>query len=265
MLLKGNFSLIRLAFVLFFIAVIGGSFWFYKKLTKPKVVYPTVRIVVPEGYTALQIDDLLYEKKIIIDKGTVADFDVAPIKSEFWFLKDVAGVEGFLFPDTYEFYLGSTPEVVVRRFLNNFEAKAAPLFFKRDEVYKKIILASLIEKEVKDERNDRRYIASLIERRDKAGMYLNIDAALCYAKDKRGCGKEGVLSRDKKIDSLYNTYKNRGFPPTPIANPGLSAIAAALSPISSSYWYYLSDPKTGLTVFSRTLDEHNDNIVKYLR
>lgn len=263
MSLRDNF--IKIVLVLVLIATLGGGFWFYKKITKPKVIYPTVRVVVPEGYTALQIDDLLYENKIIIDKGSVANFDVSPLKGEFWFLKNAAVIEGFLFPDTYEFYLGSTPEIVVRRFLKNFESKAAPLFWKREEVYGKIILASLIEKEVRDERNDRRIIASLIERRDKVGMYLNIDAALCYAKDKRGCGKEGVLSQDKKIDSSYNTYKNKGLPPTPIANPGRSAISAALSPLNSPYWYYLSDPKTGRTVFSRTLDEHNDNIVKYLR
>ena len=263
MSLRGNFA--KIALIIIVAASVAGSFWFYKKITSPKIIYPTIRVVVPEGYTALQIDDLLYEKKIIIDKGSIAAFDIDLIKSDFWFLKDARGIEGFLFPDTYEFYLGSTPEVVVRRFLKNFEAKATTLFFKRDEVYRKLILASLIEKEVKDDGNDRRLIASLIDKRDKAGMYLGIDAALCYAKDRRGCGREGVLSQDKKINSPYNTYRNKGFPPTPIANPGRSAIAAALSPISSPYWYYLSDPNTGRTVFSRTLDEHSDNIVKYLR
>lgn len=264
MFLRDNF--IKLAFIAFLVLVSSaGLFWFYGRVTKPKVVYPTVRVVVPEGYTVQQIDDLLYDKKIIIDRDSVASFDINLLRKEFWFLKDALGVEGYLFPDTYEFYLGSTPEVVVRKFLKNFNDKAAPLFFKRSDVYRKIILASLIEKEVKDEKNDRRLIASLIERREQAGMYLGIDAALCYAKDRRGCGREGVRVQDKKIDSAYNTYKNKGFPPTPIANPGRSAIAAALSPVSSSYWYYLSDPKTGGTIFSRTLDEHNNNIVKYLR
>lgn len=256
---------IRNFFLIIIVISTLSSLWLYNRITRPKVTYPTVRIVVPEGYTTYQIDDLLYEKKVIIDKGSVADFDILPLKDDFWFLEDAEGIEGFLFPDTYEFFLGSAPEVVVRRFLKNFESRVSPLFFNRNEAYRKLIIASLIEKEVKDEGNDRRLIASLIERRDDSGMYLNIDATLCYAKDKRGCGMDGVIAKDKKIDSPYNTYQNKGFPPTPIANPGYSAISAALSPIRSPYWYYLSDPKTGKTVFSRTLDEHNDNIVKYLR
>lgn len=72
------------------------------------------------------------------------------------------------------------------------------------------------------------------------------------------------MKEDKNIDSLYNTYKYRGLPPGPICNPGLDSIEASMKPEGSSYWYYLSDPFTKKTIFAKTLDEHNQNIIKYL-
>ena len=100
-------------------------------------------------------------------------------------------------------------------------------------------------------------------KRLKLGMTLQVDAAVCYLKARNGrCYPLG--KNDFAVDSLYNTYLYRGLPPAPIANPGLSAINAALNPAPSSYIYYLSDPKTGKTVFSETLEEHNENRRKYL-
>ena len=93
------------------------------------------------------------------------------------------------------------------------------------------------------------------------GMVLQVDATLLYITG----NKAGQISNDDKlIDSAYNTYKYRGLPPTPIANPGLRAIKAAADPVESDYLYYLSTP-TGETIFSETLDKHNENRAKYLQ
>jgi UPF0755 protein len=234
----------------------------YRESERKAITYPTKEITVPEGYSAKQIDRLLVTTGIVREEGSIADFDISRFKDNYWFLKDAQGVEGFLFPDTYEFYLDSTSEVVVQKFLDNFEAKTKTLFMTREGAYDRIILASLVEKEVPDQDDDRRLVAGLLIERMKEGMRLQVDATLCYAREKSTCD---VRPEDKQIDSPYNTYLNAGLPPGPISNPGISAIRAALSPISSTYRYYISDPRTKKTIFARTLDEHNQNIVKYLR
>ena len=98
-------------------------------------------------------------------------------------------------------------------------------------------------------------------------MPLQVDASLVYYKcdilQVANCRK--ISSDDLKIDSLYNTYKNKGLPKGPINNPGLNAIESALNPLESAYWYYLTDPKTGDAIFSKTLKEHNQAIKKYLQ
>jgi len=126
-----------------------------------------------------------------------------------------------------------------------------------------MILASIVEKEVLDINDERAIVAGILLKREQAGMYLQVDSTLCYIKEKLVC-KE-VIPSDKELNSPYNTYKNKGFPPGPISNPGLSAIKVALFPKSSKYWYFISDPETGGTVFAQTLDEHTQNIVKCLR
>ncbi|MCH8172590.1 MAG: endolytic transglycosylase MltG, partial [Proteobacteria bacterium] len=96
----------------------------------------------------------------------------------------------------------------------------------------------------------------------EAGIALQADSTVNYV---TGKSDARASAADLKIDSLYNTYKYRGLPPTPIANPGLNAINAAIDPIESEYLYYLSTPITGETIFSKTLDEHNENRIKYLK
>jgi UPF0755 protein len=93
---------------------------------------------------------------------------------------------------------------------------------------------------------------------------LQVDATICYIKAQQGQGCLPIMKSDKTIDSPYNTYLYRGLPTGPIGSPGSSALSAAANPATSSYWYYISDPKTDETIFARTLDEHNQNIVKYL-
>ena len=102
-------------------------------------------------------------------------------------------------------------------------------------------------------------MAGILWKRLKAGVPLQVDATLVYI-----TGRSEIYEADKKINSRYNTYFYRGLPKGPIANPGLSAIKAAIFPEVSPYWYYLS-AKDGATIFSKTLDEHNRNRAVYLQ
>lgn len=210
-----------------------------------------VTVVIPEGLTVREIDKLLSDKGIIGQHALIA-FDKQSGQK----------LEGFLFPDTYKFFLDSSVEDVVKKFFDNFNQKAQPLLSSYGpNSYERLILASLLEKEVPDF-EERKIVAGIILKRLASKWPLQIDATICYIK----VGEcHPLTTLDLKIDSPYNTYVYKGLPPTPIANPGLSAIEAALNPKKNSFWFYLSDPKTGKTIFSRTLDEHNQNRVRYLR
>ena len=126
-----------------------------------------------------------------------------------------------------------------------------------------LILASLIQEEIKDP-FEMRIGAGILKKRLEAGIPLQIDTTLCYLKGVDGMGCLPITQADKALDSPYNTYLYRGLPPGPISNPGLDAIRATLNPANSPYLYYVSDPKTGRTIFGKTLDEHNQNVIKYL-
>lgn len=210
-----------------------------------------VAVVIPDGLTIREIDKLLSDKGIINPQALIAFGKQSRQK-----------LEGFLFPDTYRFFIGSSVGDVVKKFSDNFNQKAQPLLSSYGpNFYERLILASLLEKEIPDI-EERKIAAGIILKRLVAKWPLQIDAAICYIKAGE-CHPLTLL--DLKIDSPYNTYVYKGLPPTPIANPGLSAIEAALNPKQSSFWFYLSDPKTGKTIFSRTLDEHNQNKARYLR
>ena len=154
----------------------------------------------------------------------------------------------------------------------NFDTKTSSL---TNEL---ITLASLVEREAKHQQ-DRPIIAAVLQNRLDIGMALQVDATLQYAKAGLACVTcatcdtcvtssgdwwPSVTSTDKSINSHYNTYKYPGLPPGPIANPGLSSIEAVLSPNKVDYLYYVSEPD-GTTHYANTLEEHNDNIRKFLR
>jgi len=128
-----------------------------------------------------------------------------------------------------------------------------------------LTIASLIEREaLVDE--EKPLISSVIHNRLNSGMALDIDATLQYAKGKDSQGKWWSIPRseDTSIDSPYNTYLNPGLPPGPIGNPGIGAIKAAVNPEESSFYFYIHD-STGEVHFAETLEEHNENIQKYLQ
>ncbi|MEK7559885.1 MAG: endolytic transglycosylase MltG [Patescibacteria group bacterium] len=200
-----------------------------------------ITITIPEGYTVQQIGELFDEV------GTFSKDD---------FVAAAIGEEGFLFPDTYRFFKNTTPTKAIEKMKKNFENKTKDLFLNRDT----IIMASIIEKEVSDSK-DRRIVSGILWKRIERGIGLQVDAALTYILGKRS---DELTGEDLSFNSPYNTYKYRGFPAGPIANPGLDAILAALNPETSPYLFYLSD-ENGITRYARNFDEHKENKLQYLR
>lgn len=181
------------------------------------------------------------------------------------YVKAARGAEGYLFPDTYQIFTDAPVTDLVAKQKANFEAKVtADLraeISRQDKKFSDVlIMASIIEAEVPHEA-DRPIVSDIFWSRLKAGVALQSDATLHYV---IGGKNPSLTAAELKIDSPYNTYKYKGLPPTPIGNPGLSAIKAAIYPAKTDYFYFLSTPD-GKTIFSRTLAEHNAAKAKYLR
>lgn len=227
------------------------------------VVVEDLRI--PEGYSCAQIFKLLEEKNVCTaEKLEKACTDPEFNLDGYWFLKDLDRsnkycLEGYLFPNTYDFYQDDDPERVLRKMLDAFNANFTDVM--RDKLSKLegyslhevIIIASMIEKESANV-EESYTISSVIFNRLKHSSkypYLNIDAALVYA-----LGKTDITAEDTKIDHPYNTYKYPGLTPGPISNPSQNSIAAALDPEKTDYYFYALDPSTSKHHFSKTYEEH---------
>ena len=229
-------------------------------------------IMIPEGYSCAQIFALLEEKGVC----SVADLEAYASESEFsdyWFLEGVEKghkycLEGFLFPDTYEFYLNDTPRRVFIKFLNNFDNQFDnELRDRLDKLNAELpsnihltlldlmTVASMVEKESAHS-GESVDIASVIYNRLASSdfPFLNIDATVVYALG----GKLDLTKEDLAIDHPYNTYKYEGLPPGPISNPGLLSIKSSLFPSDTDYYYYALDPDAPSREhkFFRTYQEH---------
>lgn len=241
---------------------------------------------IPEGYTCAQIFKLLEEKNVC----TVEELEEAAMTGdlgEYWFLEGVERdskycLEGFLFPDTYDFYEHDEPERVLKKMLNTFDTRFTDSMrqelvnlnnmledklrgngFGKDyieehkfTVREVVIVASMIEKETAN--NAESFIISSViyNRLTNPGEYpfLNIDATLVYALG----GRNELTAQDKTIDSPYNTYKEKGLIPGPIASPSQNSLVAALQPEETKYYYYAFNPSTEEHKFSKTYKEHQD-------
>jgi UPF0755 protein len=219
-----------------------------------------VSVTIPEGYTVDQIFELLESKGVA--KVSELQEMAAEHDYNFSFLKDIPlgdykRLEGYLFPDTYEFYAHQDPLYVLNKMLVNFDSKVTDEMRQtiQDNGYTIqdiVTIASMIEKET--DGTDRAKIASVIYNRlanTSGGTQgkLQIDATLVYIN-----GGNVPTDEDKNIDSPYNTYLYAGLPAGPISNPGLASIKAAISPESTSYYYYaLGDD--GVHHYFRTYDE----------
>lgn len=235
-----------------------------------------VTLTIPEGLSMYDIEERL------VSVGLVASGDFVQsahspddFADEFGFLRelDAESLEGFLFPDTYRFDPRTGADGIARKMLSAFEEKVwkelAPQFRESPLPIERIVtMAAMIEREASDP-EDRRIISGILWKRFEAGMPLQVDATVIYAwktlNPRWSLGSKNRLSlSDLKIDSPYNTYRQNGFPPGPIANPGLDAIRAALSPIASAYWYYLST-SDGTIMYAKTAEEHAALKAKFYR
>ncbi|MEM5779581.1 MAG: endolytic transglycosylase MltG [Lawsonibacter sp.] len=203
-----------------------------------------VSVTIPEGYTIAQIFQLLEDNGI----STVEELNAAAAEHDYAFsfledipLGDANRLEGFLYPDTYTFNTPHSALYAINKMLVNFDNRLTQTMRTQVEesgysMREILTIASLIERETDGE--DREKIASVIYNRldnptASTVGYLQIDATLAYIN-----GGKVPTEADKSIDSPYNTYRYKGLPPAPIANPGLEAIHAALNPEKTSYFYY---------------------------
>ena len=175
-----------------------------------------------------------------------------------------ADLEGYLFPDTYRVFKNTTAAEIVEKMLDNFDKKLTSemkeeISNQGKTIFEIVILASVLEKELRTD-EDKKMAADLFYRRIAVGIPMQSDATVNYV---TGKSQLQPTYTDTRTESPYNTYLNRGLPPGPICNPSLSSIEAAIYPEGNDYWYYLNKPD-GTTVFSKTLEEHNANKIKYL-
>lgn len=270
----------------------AGEYMFDKPVT-PRQIFAQIAgghifvhvVVVPEGWTMFDIAAEL-EKQHLCTKSEFLNIAESPS-----LVRDIAphakSLEGFLFPSTYQFSRGASPQemaaTMVREFREEWSriqasnqqtspalsAKGDPAkhlemtakpSLSPDEI---VTLASLIERET-PQPQERPIVASVFYNRLKLGVPLQCDPTVQYALDLAGKPTPKVSAEDLRVQSPYNTYLHRGLPPGPIANPGDASLRAALHPAQTHYLYFVANGSGG-HFFSSTLEQHNRNVQKYKR
>jgi UPF0755 protein len=243
-----------------------------RRLAKGEALFAEKNILIKEGMNLKEINQYLKDNNLIqgnCDKlfSTMIK-DLPPEFDRFEFLQTApqkTDLEGYLFPDTYRVFADADCQDLVIKMLDNFQAKVSVEFgeikAQKKTLFEILTMASVLEKEVRSEA-DMKIVSGVFWNRIKNGQRLESCATLAYI---LGENKPQYTLADTQIDSPYNTYRNDGLPPTPINNPGLKSIRAAIYPEKSDYNYFLSRPDTGETVFSRTFEEHKMNKAKYLK
>jgi len=238
-------------------SVPAGDYYFNEPMSVWQVAYrlsqgnfgqDPIRITIPEGWNIFRIAEALEDSFEHITAKEVVEL----------------GREGYLFPDTYFFRPNANATEVVNKMKHNFEVKTSQLQQLAQEravdFNEVVIMASILETEANTEISKRK-IADILWRRLEIGMPLQVDAAFSYV---NGKNSYQLTLKDLRTDHPYNTYTRTGLPPTPIANPGLVALEAALEPIDTDFLYFLSD-LSGNMYYARDFDEHQFNRENYLR
>lgn len=249
----------------------AGNYYLSGSMTTPEIARTLTKgsadrwLTIIEGLRAEQIGELLIREGFAVDPEEWEK----EIKTE--------KLEGQLFPDSYLFPQSSTQAAILKIIKKNFQKKVIDGLKDEWDASGKnqnfvLTLASLVEREAKNG-EDRALVAGILLKRLEADWPLQVDASVQYAVADQKCSLlkspcdwwSGQLTqKDLQTLSPYNTYLNKGLPPGPICNPGLSSIKAVLSPTQSSYWYYISG-KDGTMHYAKTNEEHQENIKKFLR
>lgn len=255
----------------------AGEYFFDRPLTPIQVYRKLVHgdvylhsVAIPEGANQFDVARILYEQlgmkpeeflRVVQESGPVRDLDPkAPT------------LEGFLFPDTYRFPRGVSPETAAGTMLARFRAVLDSRFGREplqspSRLHDVLTLASLVEKETPDP-GERPIIAGVFARRLEKSWPLDCDPTVVYAArlNHRLIDRPNapITRSDLKLDSPYNTYRHAGLPPGPICNPGEASVRAALNPAADKFLYFVSNNHGG-HLFARTLAEHLRNVARYRR
>jgi len=231
------------------------------RLLRGDVVARTV--VIPEGYT-------LYDIAAVVEQaglGKAEDF-IAVANRDVSLLggldSQATSLEGYLFPDTYQFTRIDTPHDIAAAMVHRFRQTAQKIgLLGRPDIHRVVTMASIVEKET-GAPEERALVASVYYNRLERNMLLGADPTVIYAALLAGRYRGTIYQSDLQYDSPYNTYKFSGLPPGPIANPGAASLQAALHPSESEFLYFVSDD-AGHHRFSRTAAEHESNVAAYRR
>lgn len=254
--------------------LMAGKYEIASSLSIPEIAVLTTRgekesaqikITFPEGWNISEMAERL--QKNGFSKEEFLKFSQNPpqeIRDEFNFLPKSGSLEGYLFPDTYYFAKDAKTENIIAKMLENFNLKLnkelrGEISRQEKDIHEIVKMASIIEGEVRTQ-EDRKIVSGIFWKRIESGRPLQSCATLAYV---LGVNKKQYSYDDTRVESPYNTYLNVGLPPGPISNPGLESIKASVYPTKTNFEYFLSDSETGKTVFSKTIDEHNLNKVKF--
>ncbi|AAX17208.1 endolytic transglycosylase MltG [Borrelia hermsii] len=247
-----------------------STFDVYREFLKGRPILP-INITIPEGYTGRRIALKLNESGIISDVQSFVDLinDVKFI-GELGLSYD--SLEGFLFPDTYKFYKGMDMKEIIRIFVGNFFSKLGFIgidhkSYSSEELYNKVIIASIVEREYRV-KSEAPIMASVFYNRIKSNMALQSCATIEYiiTEELRKPHPSRIYFSDLEINSAYNTYINKGYPPGPISNAGIVSLKAAFFPNNTNYLFFvIKDPKIGIHKFSSAYNDHLLAANSYIR
>lgn len=260
----------------------GGSFQVRTDMDYEALIYSiqssanrvdTVKLTFPEGLNAPEIASLLEKNGVCSAKDAISAFNSGSLDQKYTMLQQISNaseryyrLEGYLFPDTYEFFKNEKPEQVVGKMVDNCSRKLTEQIRRKASddgmtLDQMLTLASMIQAEAAD-KNDMYYVSSVFHNRLNSKtprlMYLDSDPTLYYPYRKLSLVPENIRGTYK---SRYDTYAIKGLPPGPICSPGMDAIDAALNPASTAYYYFCHDAN-GKAYYAKTAVGHQLNLKK---
>lgn len=264
----------------------AGTYTLRETMTVPEIARTLQKasaaeqqITIPEGKRLEEIADLVGEQTDIPSSDvlqlTQTGWSGSDLVQTYPFMRQIpvtATLEGFLFPDTYRLPVQATAYDLVDRMLANFARQVTPEIqagFTQENLslYEGIIMASIVEREAVLA-SERELISGVYHNRLRDGWFMSADPtvqyALGYQPDTGTWWKLGLAISDLSVQSPYNTYRNLGLPPSPIANPGIGAIQAAAYPVETDYYFFMveCEKNDGSHVFARNEDEHLANYAR---
>jgi UPF0755 protein len=218
-------------------------------------------VVIPEGFTIFDVAQAVQDAGL----GNREDF-LKLANSNIALISDLdpqaRSLEGYLFPDTYQFTRAQTLADMIREMVKRFRQEASAIGLNAD-VHRVVTMASIVEKETAVP-EERPMVAGVYYNRLAKRIALDADPSIVYAKLLDGSYQGALHHGDTQVDSAYNTYRHVGLPPGPIGNPGKSSLQAAMHPSPSDYYYFVSDGN-GHHRFAHSLEEHNRNVAALRR